>query len=796
MQKRLYIVILMLLALAVAFFLAWFNYQNTTALSRTITLLQKPDTRLSDLKELILNVNLAESHVRSFAITRNEKNLESYYKQVEQTDSQLVKLKNLFPANSQAFDSLAASIHYKFDIYDKLIELRYRQLINTAMSKISDKVKDVDVYQNTDSVETSKPGFFKKLFSSGKKIKELEEKAMLLDSLNNLQAQKLSTIKQTISEAKENEIKMVAQLSDGELLLLEQDRMLKEKIQSQIALLEENIRHNNENRSLEVISQSQKQLKTVVIATITASVLILILSIIILSDISRANRYKIQLEEARARSEQLARFKEEFLATMSHEIRTPLSALTGFINRLQQTNTTSEQRQYVNTINMAGQHLLNIVNDVLDLSRIETGKLNFSNEPFVIYKEVNDVVTLLRQKADEKNIALILEASTIRNISVSGDALRLRQVLINVIGNAIKFTEKGTVFVKVKKQADDFFNFEITDTGIGIAEEKIAKLFDAYQQADNIERNYGGTGLGLAITKKLAELQKGTISMKSVPEKGTTVSIMLHFPLTKQTETNIAETEFVSLHGLRLLVAEDDVLNRQLISAMLKDSGAEVITAESGKQAIEKILLYNPDGVLMDIQMPELDGRNATSFIREHISAMLPLIGITANMMNDAKNECIAAGMNAVILKPFKLHELSEILLPLIDKNREVQHKPLLSYSLDSLFRTSNGKSDFVIRMLKVFISSNQSLIEKSIHFAKESDFQQSAAAVHRMIPGFRQLDLDTFASILKNIEWLMLEGTEKNAATELLQQCAEQFEKLISAMQADIDRLEKEATT
>jgi len=156
----------MLLALAVAFFLAWFHYQNTTALSKTITLLQKPDTRLSDLKELILNVNLAESHVRSFAITRNEKNLEDYYKQVEQTDSQLVKLKNLFPSNSQAFDSLTASIHYKFDIYDKLIELRYRELINTAMSKISDKVEDVEIYQNIDSTETSKPGFFKSNFKA------------------------------------------------------------------------------------------------------------------------------------------------------------------------------------------------------------------------------------------------------------------------------------------------------------------------------------------------------------------------------------------------------------------------------------------------------------------------------------------------------------------------------------------------------------------------------------------------------------------------------------------------------
>ncbi len=607
----------MLLALAVAFFLAWFNYQNTTALSKTITLLQKPDTRLSDLKELILNVNLAESHVRSFAITRNEKNLEDYYKQVEQTDSQFVKLKNLFPSNSQAFDSLTASIHYKFDIFDKLIELRYRELINTAMSKISDKVEDVEIYQNIDSTETSKPGFFKSLFSSKKKLRELERKALLLGSLNDLQAQKLSTIKQTVSEAKENEIRKVTQLSDGELLLLEQDRLLKERIQSQIVLLEGDIRHNNENKSLEVISNSQQQLKTVVIATITASVLILILSIIILADISRANRYKIQLEEARARSEQLARFKEEFLATMSHEIRTPLSALTGFINRLLKSNTTTEQQQYVNTINMAGQHLLNIVNDVLDLSRIETGKLNFKQDPFVIYKEVNDVVTLLSQKADEKNIALVLEASNIRNLTASGDALRLRQVLINVIGNAIKFTEKGTVLVKVEKQEGELFKFEVTDTGIGIAEEKIAKLFDAYQQADNIERNYGGTGLGLAITKRLVELQKGTISMKSVPEKGTTVTVMLRFPLTPMNETKITEKEFVSLHGFRLLVAEDDLLNRQLITAMLKDGGAEVITAESGKQAIEKILLYNPDGVLMDIQMPELDGYNAASFIRE-----------------------------------------------------------------------------------------------------------------------------------------------------------------------------------
>jgi signal transduction histidine kinase/DNA-binding NarL/FixJ family response regulator len=798
MQKRFYIILLMLLALSIAFFLAWFNYKNTTALSRTIANLQKPDTRLADLKQLVLNVNTAESQVRSFAITRNKKNLEAYYTQMAQTDSQLISFKNQFNDNSLTFDSLNSLVHKKFEIYDKLIELRYQQLIKDAMNKISGKVSDIEDYNSNDTISGTKSGLFKRLFTSGKRIRELEEKAHLLDSLNELQAQKLSNIKKTIVDTEGNEIKLVADLSAGELLLLDQDRQLKEQLQRQVQSLEEMIRKNNEKKSLQVIRQTREQMATVMIATLAASLFILTLSLIILTDISRANRYKIQLEEARAKSEQLARFKEEFLATMSHEIRTPLSALTGFTHQLSQTNTTSEQKQMINTITMAGQHLLSIVNDVLDLSRIETGKLVFNQQPFSVYNEVNDVVLLMQQKAKEKNIAIITDTNTIKNNLVLGDALRLRQILINIVGNAIKFTEKGSVRLSVHVNEPDDFVFRISDTGIGIPADKITSLFNPYQQAENIEKTYGGTGLGLAITKKMVELQGGTIQLNSEQGKGTTVTIVLKFPATEMPKPFANPPDNESLKGQVILVAEDDPLNLQLAVSALNDLGADIIQAIHGKQAIEQILLRNPDAVLMDIQMPEMNGLQATRFIREHISKNLPIIGLTANMMNDAHQECLIAGMNKVVLKPLEFHSIIPELKKLIAAHHATHQstQSIYQYSLTHLFKTSNGKSDFVIKMLKLFISSNQSLMEKSLSFAKQGDYQQTAASIHRMIPGFRQLELDQFADILKNLEWLYSESSDKKNLASLLEQCMNQFGELRKNIEQEITRMESEHTT
>ena len=785
----------MIVALAAAVFLTWYNFRNTTALSHTIENLQKPDTRISDLNLLVLNVNNAESDVRSFAITRNKDYLASYYNMVSASDSQMIHLKSLFAGYEKEFDDISKSVKKKFELYDELIDLRYRQLINEAMSKISGNVKDIVIPADSDSVAATKQSFFKRLFSSGKRMRELEEKAILLDSLNELQSQKLSSIKKTVTAAQENEVKQISILSEKELLLLEQDKALKEQLQEQVNNLEGKIRINNEIQSQKVVYDSRQQMQTVMAVTLFASVFILLLSIIILTGISRANRYKTELEKAKAKSEQLAKFKEDFLASMSHEIRTPLSAITGFTKRLLNTSATSEQKQYIRTIDMAGDHLLNIVNDVLDLSRIETGKLQLKNENFSVAALVNDVYSMLSQKASEKHINFTADTTSVMRDVVEGDPLRLRQILINIVANAIKFTNEGSVHLMVTKPEKDKYSFKVSDTGIGIPEEKLQRIFNPYEQADNIEKNYGGTGLGLAITGKITELLHGDIAIESRLQKGTVITVTIPYRQveTADAHTTVSKQEEKYLLNENILIAEDDDLNRELAIASLKEAGADVITAHNGKEAIEKILLNNPVAVLMDVQMPEMNGRQAVMFIREHISKTLPVIGITANMMNDARQECADAGMNEVLLKPFDTKQLATILMPLIERYKEQSAlvTDVFSFNLSSLYKTSNGKSDFVIKMLKIFVSSNTKLFDNTLRFTEEEKYAEAAAHLHRMIPSFRQLELDHFTKIFKNLEWLLLEGSDKKATLAVLNDCKIMFDKLIITIEQKITSLE-----
>lgn len=787
--------LLMIVALAAAVFLTWYNFRNTTALSHTIENLQKPDTRISDLNLLVLNVNNAESDVRSFAITRNKDYLASYYNMVSASDSQMIHLKSLFAGYEKEFDDISKSVKKKFELYDELIDLRYRQLINEAMSKISGNVKDIVIPADSDSVAATKQSFFKRLFSSGKRMRELEEKAILLDSLNELQTQKLSSIKKTVTAAQENEVKQISILSEKELLLLEQDKALKEQLQEQVNNLEGKIRINNEIQSQKVVYDSRQQMQTVMAVTLFASVFILLLSIIILTGISRANRYKTELEKAKAKSEQLAKFKEDFLASMSHEIRTPLSAITGFTKRLLNTSATSEQKQYIRTIDMAGDHLLNIVNDVLDLSRIETGKLQLKNENFSVAALVNDVYSMLSQKASEKHINFTADTTSVIRDVVEGDPLRLRQILINIVANAIKFTNEGSVHLMVTKPEKDKYSFKVSDTGIGIPEEKLQRIFNPYEQADNIEKNYGGTGLGLAITGKITELLHGDIAIESRLQKGTVITVTIPYRQveTADAHTTVSKHEEKYLLNENILIAEDDDLNRELAIASLKEAGADVITAHNGKEAIEKILLNNPVAVLMDVQMPEMNGRQAVMFIREHISKTLPVIGITANMMNDARQECADAGMNEVLLKPFDTKQLATILMPLIERHKEQSAlvTDVFSFNLSSLYKTSNGKSDFVIKMLKIFVSSNTKLFDNTLRFTEEEKYTEAAAHLHRMIPSFRQLELDHFTKIFKNLEWLLLEGSDKKATLAVLNDCKIMFDKLIITIEQKITSLE-----
>ncbi len=801
MLKRGYIVLIFILPLAVVSAMMWFTFKNSQSLSKTVLLSQQPDVRLNKLKEFSAKVNNAESGVRSFAITRDKKYLEDYFELVNTIDAQSDSLKKLFTENGSGIDSLTHLMKQKLWLYDELIDMRYNQLMNEAVKKISGKIVETPLAIQTDTLVEEKKGFFRKIFGTSKRRKELEAKAHELDSLNTLQQAKIENIKSAVEATRKNEMKIINALSEKELQLLEDDKVLKIEIEKQIQAIEGEIENSIKLKSEQVIRDSEKRVRAMLAIAAGAGLLILILTIVILLDINRTNRYKKQLIQAREKAEQLARFKEEFLATISHEIRTPLSALTGFSKKLSQTNTSAQQQQYIRTINAAGDHLLGIVNDVLDLSRIETGKLKLLTEPFSVYVAVNDVCGLLSIKASEKNIVLQADAENVKYDLVSGDELRLKQVLINIIGNAIKFTDKGGVKIEVSKVANansklSTFKFQISDSGIGIAKDKLNSIFDAYEQAGNIEKKYGGTGLGLSITKKIIELQKGTISAYSELGKGTTFNFELNYEIIDELSSQVlkppVEETKKNVEGLTFLLAEDDELNRELATSALAQMKVNATVVSNGKQAVEAILTHNFDSVLMDIQMPVMSGKEATQFIREHISKTLPVIGITANVMNDAKNECIQAGMNEIVLKPFDESSIISVLLPLIDNHKAaLKNQNIFSFSTDSLTQASNGKKDFVIKMLKVFISSNKSLLAKTEQAVNENNWEQAASCVHRLIPSFRQLSLNVFAGNLKNLEWLCMNAENKSAIKKKVSSMIGDFNELENLLVARIAQLE-----
>ncbi len=401
----------------------------------------------------------------------------------------------------------------------------------------------------------------------------------------------------------------------------------------------------------------------------------------IIRDITQKKLSEDQLRQERERAESAEIAKkigEQFLANMSHEIRTPMNAIVGFTDVILKTPLSAEQSQYLDAIKTSGNNLLVIINDILDFSRMRSGKIPIEHRGFKLSKIVSNCVELMHPKATEKGIEIFAEVD--RNIpdNLIGDATRLNQVLLNLTANAIKFTSKGEVVIRVKllSDVDDFVSLEfaVSDTGIGIPEEKLSTIFEAFTQANNdTARRYGGTGLGLAIVKQLAEIQGGSVSVASKEGKGSCFYFKIQYkkntgPLIQEPNVNGHEK---TMKKLNILLAEDNAMNQLLAKKVLGDWGWNVEAVENGIQAIEKIKSQDFDVVLMDIQMPEMDGYEAAKQIRETLPSPkrnVPIMAMTAHVMPGEEERCYNAGMNGYISKPFDANILYDKVVSLIEK--------------------------------------------------------------------------------------------------------------------------------
>jgi len=467
-------------------------------------------------------------------------------------------------------------------------------------------------------------------------------------------------------------------------------------------------------------------------------------------DITHQKMLEAELRKAKSDAERSAHAKEIFLANMSHEIRTPMNAILGISGLLSKSSLQPQQRSYLNNIQTAANNLLVIINDLLDFSKIEAGKLTLERIGFHLNVVIDNAVQILRHRAEEKGLLLQYE----RDISVApvllGDPYRINQILMNLLSNSIKFTEHGKVTISCKVLSDSDqrqeIRFTVRDTGIGMSTDFIAHLFDKFSQEDeSITRRYGGTGLGMSIIKQLVELMGGVIDVSSKKDKGTTISFTLRFDRGREADipqTRYGNTDTQILKGKHILLAEDNELNRVLATAILSDYGAKVTEAENGNIAIEMMEKGAFDLILMDVQMPVKDGIDTTRYIRSHINSSIPIIALTANAQKQQEEQCLDAGMNDFISKPFTETRLVQLTGKWLGRDTatnlnttpaedaETDSAPV---NLNKLHDIARGEDAFVTKMIELFLEKTPPLLKQLEEADNNGDIETVAFLAHRI---------------------------------------------------------------
>lgn len=851
---------LIIMMAAVVGVLVYSNLKKISVISHSLA---RPNERLERLNSILNNISEAESLQRTYSISREEKFLKSYFSEVyninqdvdsllklsadEEHEKQVKKVTSLLGQKIKLLNELinlksqdASSFFYE-EAIDRVSQTSLdsslvRKEIRTSVSGTENgKASELEA-ELEEADEEEKVRFFGRIrnFFSKKKdapepVKEPEIKSLpkiKTDTTIIYYAETdsiIGNVKRILSDVKSQAEEQKRLLMQRESQLLLEDKKIMDQIRTIIMDMEQHERESAgeyAGKSSKIVEQTTQMMFWFIMG---AMLIIIVFTWLISMDVAKSNYIKKKLEDEKNKAQELMKARELFLANMSHEIRTPLGAIIGFSEQLEQSKALqTREKSFSQSIQKAARHLLQTVNEILDFSKIEAGKISIEQAPMLMKDIVTDVYQTLKINAEHKNIGFKYMLKGPSDIMLLGDSHRIKQVLLNLANNAIKFTEEGYVRLVCELSPQDESSCKVClmveDTGIGIPEEHQQHIFEEFTQADDsTTRKYGGTGLGLTISQKIVQMMGGSLSLQSKAGKGSTFTACFTLP---QAQAQVAAESVQTRHydpqllaAKNILVVDDEELNRILIHTILEKWNVKTTLAENASSALKIIESNSFDLILTDIQMPQMSGYDLAIQIRNlenKTKASCPILAITANLLKQEEGKIKKSGINAHLLKPFEEKQLLEKIFSLLFPNIETDNHPdqlqadsepgysevrtpsgtsdkETLYNLERLRQFTADNHDAMVMVLRTFIAdTNNNLALLEAH-KNEEDYLSLANLAHKMLNMFRMLDIQPAIGYLSTLESFRTEKADKDKAQQCIQHIKETAQKVVESLNREL---------
>lgn len=769
-----YMIVAILAGIAV-----WYIYNQVIAYSEIAQSNTENNQQLILVSEVTTDLNESENTSRRLIQTGDKEELELYNEQIDSIKTKLEKLEASYENIDLEYeaDSISKLLDQKTENLKELVALRDSDRNTNYYAKALSELRNIDAsfkdYNYENRFRNLKPYQKDVLIKWLEYSREDNAERITTERLDSL----VQSVKRVLTDLEFANRQFQNEVIQKENELLNNDMILNQQLRNVLASLEKKEREDSVERAEMFQSMLDETSNIIIIGGCIIGIIIIFFIINILGDITRSQRYRMELEDAKEFAESLLARREQFMAAITHDLRSPLTTVMGYTDLIRKTDLDEKQKHYLTQIRKSSEFILHLVNDLLDLSKLEAGKMLVENISFNPKKLIEDTVNNIIPAEKKKDVEIEINTSSETNAQIQSDPFRIKQILANLISNAWKFTEKGSIVISAKLQEarkdEHILEISVKDSGIGISKEMQDSIFEEFSQEDSsIEKRFGGSGLGLAITKRLTELLKGEIKVESEPGEGS--EFIISIPVKKlseareelekeeNTEEEIIMPEKIEKAGFKALIVDDEPGQLSLTVELARSMGLAIDTASNGKIAREKLAAGNYDIVLTDIQMPVMDGFELIRSIREDEDFKdLPVIALSGRTDVNGKTY-EKAGFDNNLLKPYQPAELKKSIAEFlhirytIEAEEDILENGRLkaeNYDLSDIYEFSGRDEEAMHTIIQAFLEGAGSSLNQLEEAYSENDTDRMGKLAHRMLPMLRQMKAIEVVPILVKME-------------------------------------------